>query len=96
MSDQLTDIELAEILARCAAATPGPWEQRSQSNTADARTEDFVLIQGVRMFGRYQDCAFIAHSRSDLPRAAAELKEARRDLREWQDYWGRDSPHDTP
>jgi len=84
----LTAAELAEIEARCEAATPGPWKH--DPDTAE------MAIDGPREEGVVAGCGccgspfgvldntvamangtFIAHARTDVPRLLAEVRRLR-------------------
>lgn len=76
---------LDEILARCEAATPGPWESTSSLPVyaVSGPTYDVVSATGReyrRRFGwhgcEFEDAEFISHSRTDLPLVVQALKKA--------------------
>lgn len=70
----VTDAEAAEIAARAAAATAGPW----QSDVTQAANHNYVAGAGpwhLRSGDRrcvQADATFIAHSRTDVPRLLAD------------------------
>lgn len=88
----LTDERLAEIEARCNAATPGPWD----SCTAICGSGDSAIIapihgrscvlalvyaevdeQGKDVVRSMRDAAFIAAARTDVPDLLAEVRRLR-------------------
>ena len=83
-----TDEELAEMQARCDAATPGPWsfddfqlEIRSLKEPLPANS--IAFIDELRR--HESDGEFIAHSRTDLPRVLADNKRLRGIIRlDWE------------
>lgn len=71
----MTLLELQQILARCEAATGGPWrsfvegrDHESGSNFIQTAKEDIELYGAT-----IPDQDFIAAARQDIPRLAAEL-----------------------
>ena len=64
MSDRI-----AEIKARCEAATPGPWYKGN--DTLVMKTESHAVVCDTRA---RSDAAFIAHARDDIPDLLAELE----------------------
>jgi hypothetical protein len=100
MSERLTDAELAEIEARCEAATEGPWAYDNRGDkcsdvqvgiAADKwgiqhngyipdAVEGTIYIGGIATIfsgNDMADGAFIAHSRTDVPRLLAALRAER-------------------
>lgn len=82
MSDQpITDQYLDEIEVRYNAATPGPWGCRIDVgdtfyvHSPSYGVRDFCCLSGG--FGRREDAEFIAYSRTDIPRMAAEIRRLR-------------------
>lgn len=74
----LSEAYLAEIAARCAAATPGPWAV--EDDTWPPLLEVWTAgIGGVRLgrFEREQDTAFAVHAREDVPALLAEVDRLR-------------------
>ena len=81
----LTDAELAAIKARCAAATPGPWQPYIEgrdhvsgssfimTGEGAARGEDIELTGATEA-----DYDFIAHARQDIPRLLEEVEGLRK------------------
>lgn len=77
--------QLAEIKARCDAATPGPWYADGWAAWDDLENT-FVELSD---FGA--DAKFIAHARTDIPALVAEVerlqnenKHLKEELREWE------------
>ncbi len=78
---------LAEIQARCNAATPGPWfhEVTSDVQRVGPKIGNEHPYDGVgptfevwrKQPGRLEDLMFIAASRSDVPDLIAEVKRLR-------------------
>lgn len=89
----MTDAELAEIEARCAAATEGPWEydytEVHQAYAVDQSCRTIVgretINRGYESFDnlvlRSQDAAFIASARTDVPKLTAALRQAHEALK---------------
>ena len=75
----MTDDELRQILARCEAATPGPW--RSFVEGRDHESGDsFIQTAGEDIYlsgGTLADQDFVASARQDVPRLVAALLAAR-------------------
>lgn len=83
----VSDAELAEMEARCEAATPGPWtsyiEGRNHESgcdfimtgLGDDRGEDIQLIGAT-----HADQDFIASARRDVPRLIAEIRRLRKQI----------------
>ena len=84
ITDRLSDERLAEIEARAAAATPGPWEADGEPNNRIVwcGPEDRVCFMTSNGRG-VENGDFIAHARDDIPALLAELKELRAE-REWR------------
>lgn len=96
MAERLTDEEIQAMRARCEAATPGPWTTTRPEPLRDGPAKGFspgVLIAATspsrenRVYatppgGQYPsaDQRFIAHARTDLPRALDEIGALRDDL----------------
>lgn len=80
----MTRAEIAAARERCEQATPGPWqvvEGRSLTNdvwrlVGDASTMFGCFFEGVGEEPSPQNTAFIAASRTDLPRALDTLDQA--------------------
>ena len=78
--------QLIEIKARCAAATPGPWEATHRhtclTNANDESGGLGLDVDGPPeascrgQFARGADAAFIAHAREDVPALLAALAES--------------------
>ena len=65
----MSDLDLAAIKARCAAATPGPWRlSRSEEIICG---DDMYLIDGGGIAP--SDAEFIAAARTDVPALVAEV-----------------------
>ena len=71
--------KLDEIRARCEAATPGPWAEKTNCHP-QCNGEPWGWISGANgnitwggNAGR-TDAAFIAHAREDIPYLLAEIK----------------------
>lgn len=81
MSEQLTDEQLAEIKARAAAATPGPWWAESVDCCviSEALGDDDEGGCWVADFGCAfpDDGEFIAHAREDIPLLVSEVERLR-------------------
>lgn len=82
----MTDEQLAEIKARCEAATPGPWTNRRDRRVI--RTTRYVsdVIAHVEQqpyndYVHFQNGDFIAHARTDIPALVAEVERLREALR---------------
>lgn len=63
----LTDDELAEMQARCDAATPGPWESFHRMIVNESHCHK-------------SDGEFIAHARTDIPRLLGDNKRLRAEV----------------
>jgi len=85
----MTEKELAEIEARCEAATPGPWKLFDGYKLPDnAIGEKLAAVKwfgcemsaGVRsdcgcdIIGNVTDLELIAHARTDIPALVAEVR----------------------
>jgi hypothetical protein len=73
--DSISLDQLQEILARCTAATPGPWEsiiegrdQTSGSSFIQTAGED-IYLSGATI----PDQDFIASTRQDIPKLVHEI-----------------------
>ena len=87
--EELTEQELADIRARCEAATGGPWRfvEEGRDNTSGdsfimtgpprGRNGDLYLTTDKRD-GSHADYEFIAHARQDIPRLLDEVERLRR------------------
>ena len=85
----LTDAELEEIAARCAAASEGPWGD----DNGEIITEDGYTVAWIQQHGNVNTIAetgetyskadgrFIARGRTDIPRLLATVAALRRELR---------------
>ena len=75
----MNDDELKQILARCEAATPGPW--RSFVEGRDHESGDsFIQTAGEDIYlsgGTLADQDFVASARQDIPRLVTALLAAR-------------------
>ena len=75
----MTNEYLHEIEARCEAATPGPWDDKTNVHP-QCNGDPWGWIQGasgnITWSGRAgkSNAAFIAHSREDIPALIAEVK----------------------
>lgn len=70
---------IAEIRARCEAASLGPWEWADDALWAVAPTDDFDDSRIIETDSGYypprdNDRAFIAHARDDIPWLLAEIE----------------------
>ena len=78
----MTDQRIAEITARCEAATPGPWEtaldvgKKYYIAPPSYGVRDFCYLSGG--FDREQDASFIAHAREDIPYLLSQLAASQR------------------
>ena len=77
----MTKEQLAEIKARLAAATPGPWDTSPHVPHAvfvAARGEDgsrrHIVAAGPTSIGTPEDAAFIAHAPEDIGAMLAEIE----------------------
>jgi hypothetical protein len=67
---------LAEVRARSAAATPGPWER----DCNDVYAGDLPVFQAGTENG-HADCDFAARARTDVDRLVAMVEAARKALK---------------
>jgi hypothetical protein len=75
----LSDIEIAQMRARCDAATPGPWLARIERREGFSGS-DFIETnaQDIELLGATEaDYDFIAHARQDIPALLAEIDRLR-------------------
>ena len=75
----MTDDELKQILARCEAATPGPWRSWVEGRNHESG-DSFIQTAGEDIYlsgGTLADQDFIASARQDIPRLVAALLAAR-------------------
>lgn len=79
---------LAEIHARCDAATPGPWKHEYTVDGAYVHDGDAVICRCTQLG---DESAFIANVRTDIPKLLAEVerlqnenKHLKEELREWK------------
>lgn len=75
----LSDIELAQMQARCDAATLGPWRARIERREGFSGS-DFIETnaQDIELQGAAEaDYDFIAHARQDIPVLLAEIDRLR-------------------
>ncbi len=78
-TDPLTEADLERILARCEAATPGPWRAHLEGRDHEAGS-DFIMTaaEDLELIGAtVADYDFIAHARQDIPRLIAEIRRLR-------------------
>ena len=75
--------ELRGILARCDAATPGPWESYIEGRDCQSGSS-FIMTGGanrgedIYLHGAtHADQDFIASARQDIPRLVAEILQLR-------------------
>ena len=76
MTSPMSPAERAAALARCEAATEGPWTVGDHVRIVTMAPGYFWSAQHIPHGSGPQqvpDAAFIAHARTDLPRALAEL-----------------------
>jgi hypothetical protein len=81
--DKITDHELAAMLARIEATTPGPWasyfegrDHTSGDSFISTAIQDIYISAEDYAGGGGHYCAdqdFIAHARQDMPRLIAEV-----------------------
>ena len=79
MTSPMSPAERAAALARCEAATEGPWTVGDHVRIVTMAPGYFWSAQHIPHGSGPQqvpDAAFIAHARTDLPRALAELDKA--------------------
>lgn len=75
----LSDIEIAQMRARCDVATPGPWLARIELREGFSGS-DFIETydQDIELLGATEaDFDFIAHARQDIPALLAEIDRLR-------------------
>jgi hypothetical protein len=76
---EMTEVEIAEMLKRCSAATPGPWTAYIEGRDHESGS-DFVMTarDDIELSGAsHADYDFIAHARQDIPRLIAEVRRLR-------------------
>jgi hypothetical protein len=79
----MTEQELADLKALCAAAAPGPWqvEETTGPDLLAVSTENFRYVALVGLEDRFPDdaanAAFIAANRVAVPRLIAEVRRLR-------------------
>jgi len=68
-----TEERLAEIRARCWAATPGPWHvcERGFYDECDVTGPEPGAIRG--QYAKFADAAFVAAAREDIPFLLVEI-----------------------
>ena len=74
----ITDAELAEMKARCEAASPGPWYRTNHLVTSEK-----YFIAGMRrrpLDACVMDAEFISKSRQDIPLLIDDVIEAKSQL----------------
>lgn len=86
----MTDKELAEIRARCEAATKGPWVECRNGGgddflySIDSEPTGLPIVKAD--CGVYppekEDADFIAHAREDIPKLLAEVERLRKQVAE--------------
>ena len=79
-TDSISDAELEQILARCGAATAGPWKACLEGRDHESGS-DFIMTAGedIELTGAGSaDYDFIAGARQDVPRLVAEIRRLRR------------------
>lgn len=80
---KMTPERIAEALARCEAASPGPWHTVGNTLYIVPENREPPYEEGLDWFampGNADTAAFIAAARTDLPDALAELTEARAEV----------------
>jgi hypothetical protein len=87
MTDEVSDDELEEMLARVAATTPGPWvsyfegrDHEGGDSFIQTATQDIYISAEDYAGGRghfLADLDFIAHARQDVPRLVEEIRRLR-------------------
>ncbi len=77
----ITKERLAEIKARCEAATEGPWEQE------DCRENHIATATGMDIAHapKQINAQFIAHARTDVPALLTEVERLRELMARWVD-----------
>lgn len=87
----LSDERLAEIKARCEAATPGPWKRivdRGGETAISIVKKDEIIGHGFAILNPqdefnetvFTDSDFVAHSRADIPALVAEVERQRAEI----------------
>ena len=85
MTNEISIEELEKILARCNAATSGPWKSYLEGRDHESGS-DFIMTgnkNGVRgndielTGATKEDQEFIAHAKQDIPNLVAEIKRLR-------------------
>ncbi len=79
----LTDEKLAEMQARCDAATPGPWIYDEFQLTIDIDLDPLpenTVAQIDELRDHAPDGEFIAHARTDLPQVLADNERLRAEV----------------
>lgn len=82
-SKRLSPEELAQIAERCEKATEGPWDDFSEGlgwvgnvyrydELTD--TDDMEIAHCLNKRNNYNDAAFIANARQDIPKLLAEIE----------------------
>ena len=86
-NDILDAAELASIVNRCQAATPGPWTSWVEGRDHESGSSFIMTGSGssrgddIELSGAtIADQDFIAHARQDIPRLVAEVKRLRNQL----------------
>jgi hypothetical protein len=79
----ISDAELDAMLARCTAATPGPWKSYIEGRDHESGS-DFIMTgpggsgEDIELTGATRaDQDFIANARQDVPRLIAEIRRLR-------------------
>ena len=78
-TDIISDAELDQIVARCDAATPGPWQAWIEGRDHESGSS-FVMTAGddIELTGAsHADYDFIASARQDILRRVAEIRRLR-------------------
>ncbi len=92
----LTKEELEEIRERCEKATQGPWYHR-QAGMVSSKGEEYDWISSTEkhdrptktilgrecLYGGTSDYAFIASSRTDIPKLLAHIEELEKSAIKW-------------
>jgi hypothetical protein len=103
----MTEQQLADLAARAAAATPGPWEARDQEGPStlvhSVALKNCTVMhalyawwQGLGEKEALANAAFVAAAREAVPALIAEVREAREVAREerWRAIDNDDDPED--
>ncbi len=72
----MTEQELKQIEDRASAATPGPWVHdtvQSESAVICGHAPG-VVCEWIKGAAAFDDCAFIARAREDIPKLIAEVR----------------------